>query len=145
MSPPSLRILVGETYIDTESRRRVVVVEEQLDRALVVPRRTGHFRVVAVEGPGRGRTWIVPGSALERQDGNASPPAPRRGGPPRPISWVLLHAVSRVGAAALPHCASDEERDIAAALAEADHMGGDALRLLARIFLAASRRDRRIP
>ncbi len=143
MSPPSLRILVGETYIDTESRRLVVVVEEQLDRSLAVPRRTGHFRVVAVENPERGRTWIVPGSALERQDGNAT--TPRRGGPPRPISWVLLHAVSRVGAAALPHCASDEERDVAAALAEADHMGGDALRLLARIFLAASRRDRRIP
>jgi hypothetical protein len=138
--PPT--ILVGETYFDTDAKQRVVVIEEVLDRTGPSPRRTGEFRVAGVDGTESGRAWIAPESVLAPLAPLAAgmPQPPRRGGP-RPIAWVLLDAVSRVGLSALPHCRSDEERDVALALAECGAMGGDALRLLAKIFLAASRRD----
>jgi hypothetical protein len=136
-SAPSMRILAGETYLDLEAGRHVVVVEAVLDRTLPAPRRTERFRVVAADGPGRGRMWVAPASALAPRRSNEPPLATARGGPPRPLASVLASALSRVGAAALPHCQTEEERAIASALAECA-VTGDALRELARVLLAAS-------
>jgi hypothetical protein len=136
-SAPSVRILAGETYLDLEAGRHVVVVEEVLDRTLPAPRRTERFRVVAAGGPERGRMWVTHASALAPRRTDDPPPMRTRGGPPRPIASVLACALSRVGAAALPHCQTEEERAIASALAECA-VTGDALRELARVLLAAS-------
>jgi hypothetical protein len=54
------------------------------------------------------------------------------------MATVLPAALARVGAAALPHCETDEERAIASALAECATTGGDALRELARLLLVTS-------
>jgi hypothetical protein len=136
-SVPLARILAGETYLDVEARRRVLVVEEVLDRSGSAPCRTDHFRVIAADGPEKGRASIVPGSSLVLPD-PAAPAASPRGGPPRPMATVLPAALARVGAAALPHCETDEERAIASALAECATTGGDALRELARLLLVTS-------
>ena len=137
-SAPPVRILAGETYLDVEAGRQVVVVEAVLDRTLPAPRRTGQFRVVAADGPERGRIWVAHASALMPCGTGEPPPATPRGGPPRPIASILACALSRVGAAALPHCQTEEERAIASALTECALAGGDALRELARVLLAAS-------
>ena len=137
-SPRPERILAGETYLDLEGNRHVVVVEEVLDRAQPAPRRTERFRVVAADGPERGRMWVAHASTLAFRRGDGLPPSTPRGGPPRPLASVLASALSRVGAAALPHCQTEQERAIAAALAECAVTGGDALRQLARVLLAAS-------
>ena len=129
-------ILVGQTYFDAENRRVVVVKDELLDRAGGGPARTGRFIVEAANGTPPG-AYVAPASALE-----VAPPAPsRRGGPPRHVAPVLRHALCRVGAAALRHCETDEERAIASALAECELAGTDALRALARVLLEASRRE----
>ena len=138
-SAPPVRTLAGETYLDVEAGRRVLVVEAVLDRTLPAPQRTGRFRVIAADGPERGRMWVAQASALTPCGTGEPSEASLRSGPPRPIASVLAIALSRVGAAALPHCQTEEERAIASALAECALTGGDALRELARVLFAASR------
>ena len=135
---PPVRILAGENYLDLEAGRHVVVVECVIDRTGSAPRRTDRFRVAAADGPERGRMWTTHASALVPCLTNAPSQTQSRGGPPRPIATVLAAALARVGAAALPHCQTDEERAIAAALAACASNGGDALRALVRALLATS-------
>jgi hypothetical protein len=135
---PPVRILAGETYLDLEAARHVVVVECVIDRTGSALRRTDRYRVVAADGPERGRMWIVHASALAPCLTNAPLQPKGRGGPPRPIATVLAAALARVGAAALPLCQTEEERAIASALARCATNGGDALRELARALLATS-------
>ena len=144
-SPAPVRVLAGETYLDLEAGRHVVVVEPVLDRTGPSPRRTGRFRVVAAEGPERGRMWGARSSAL-RPCAGAS--APVRGGQPRTIASVLASALSRIGAAALPYCETEHERAVARALAECAKSGGDPLRALERVLLPPSttrRNERKSP
>jgi hypothetical protein len=138
ISAPPVRILAGETYLDPEAGRHVVVVEGVLDRAGPAPRQTERFRVVAADGAECGRMWVAHASALAPRRTDEPQPTRPRGGPSRPIASVLACALSRVGAAALPHCQTEEERAIASALAECAVTGGDALRARARVLLAAS-------
>ena len=133
-----VRILAGERYLDVEAGRHVVVVEAVLDRTVPAPRRTERFCVVAADGPERGRMWVAHASALTPCGKGDPPEATPRGGPPRPIASGRPVALARVGAAALPHCQTEEERAIASALAECSVTGGDALRELARVLLTAS-------
>jgi hypothetical protein len=129
----SARILVGEAYFDAENRRVVVVRDELVDRSGVVPERTGRFVVEPTEGARAGVAYVAPASAPVV---DAS-----RGGPPRHVAPALRHALCRVGGAALPRCETDEERAIASALAECGIAGTDALRALAKVLLAAARRE----
>ena len=132
---PPLRILAGETYLDLEAGRHVVVVEAVLDRTGSSPRRTDRFRVVAADGPERGRMWVARTSALRSCTGT---PSAIRGGAPRTIASVLASALSRIGAAALPHCETEDERAVARALAECVNSGGAPLRALERALLPLS-------
>jgi hypothetical protein len=142
---PAAAILSGETYLDVEAGRHVVVVECAIDRTGVAHQRTDRFRVVAADGPERGRMWTARASSLAPCLTTPPSQTKPRGGPPRPIASVLAAALARVGAAALPHCQTEEERAIASALAECVVTGGDALRELARALLAAaaSKKDER--
>lgn len=141
---PPLSILAGETYLDLEAGRHVVVVEAVLDRSGSSPRRTDRFRVVAADGPERGRMWVARTSALSSCTGTPSP-IRSRGGPARTIASVLASALSRIGAAALPHCETEDERAIARALAECAVSSAHPLHVLERLLThpSAKRRDER--